>query len=256
MIALTTFATGHFTVSQLARSQSALAWGASQVTLWGREQLEATDFYRERRGILDLPRGAGYWLWKPFIILHGLERLSPGDVLIYCDCGNPGKPHTIERPLKIIADWTCEEAGGMLPGVYLPDHGPARWWTKGECFRAMGCRDRSIHDHPQIQASFSVWRRQPESIDFVREWLRWCTDPAAVLDEKVDPSIPDDPGFIEHRHDQSILTILALQRGLRCFGSPWETRGRTRDINVLIDRISGRLQPRVVEHWGPTEAVA
>ena len=246
MIAVTTFATDQFAAAQLARCQSALAFGANQVTLWGRQELQATEFYRAHRGILDEPRGAGYWLWKPYIILDGLERLRPGDVLIYCDSGSAANQPTFTRPLRTLVDWCCEHADGMLPGVYLPQWGPTRWWTKGECFQVMGCDDDAILDHPQIQATFSVWRQQQESIDFVREWLRWCTVPAAILDRKVDPSIPDDPGFKEHRHDQSILTILALQHGLRCFGAPWEMRGKSKDINVLIDRIDGRVAPRVI----------
>ena len=33
------------------------------------------------------PRGAGYWVWKPYFILKTLDTLQDGDVLVYCDSG-------------------------------------------------------------------------------------------------------------------------------------------------------------------------
>lgn len=34
-------------------------------------------------------QGAGYWVWKPFIILKELEHLQDGDYLLYTDAGRP-----------------------------------------------------------------------------------------------------------------------------------------------------------------------
>jgi hypothetical protein len=111
----------------------------------------------------------------------------------------------------------------------------------------MGCDRSEVRAHPQVQATFSVWQANPRSRAFVNEWSRWCLDPRAVADERIDPAIADAPGFIDHRHDQSVLTNLVLTHGLRCFGAP----GRTvvgpfrqspvdKDIGTLADRIAGR----------------
>ena len=35
-----------------------------------RDWLEATEFYSKNKSLLDMPRGSGYWAWKPFIILQ------------------------------------------------------------------------------------------------------------------------------------------------------------------------------------------
>ena len=34
-------------------------------------------------------QGAGFWVWKPFIILKELEHLEEGDYLLYTDAGRP-----------------------------------------------------------------------------------------------------------------------------------------------------------------------
>jgi hypothetical protein len=58
-----------------------------EVYPWNHPMLAKTDFYRQRRPILDLPRGNGYWIWKPFIIQQELNQLAGDDILIYCDAG-------------------------------------------------------------------------------------------------------------------------------------------------------------------------
>jgi len=251
MIALTSFASDPFAAAQLSLAQDALQSGAQRLSLWRRRDLERTAFYRANRDILDQPRGAGYWLWKPYIILSELERLQQGDFLFYSDCGQPDKPHRISRPLHVLADWCKSNVGGMLPGVYIPKSGRNAKWTKGECFSVMGCDSDLFRDHPQIQTTFSVWEKHDESLDFVQAWLDWCTVPAAISDGRVDPSIPDAPDFRDHRHDQSILTLLALKRGLRCYGSPLEGHGGSKGIDNLIDRISGQLPADSYAHKFP-----
>ena len=239
MITLTSYATEDFIPSQVAQAESALHHGARRIAMWRPGDLRATAFYARHRDILDRPRGGGYWLWKPYIILVELEKLQQGDVLIYSDCGKPDNPHTVSRPLTVLTDWCRDQRGGMLPGVYIPQYGRNAIWTKGECFTVMGCEADSYRNHPQIQATFSVWEKHDRSMEFVREWLNWCTVPAALLDDHIDPSIPDAPDFRQHRHDQSILTLLALKHGLKCFGSPVEARHRSKKIDRLIDRIAG-----------------
>ena len=57
--------------------------------------LHRTAFYSENKAILDLARGAGYWLWKPFIISETLKEMEEGDCLIYSDSG-----------IEVVADLT------------------------------------------------------------------------------------------------------------------------------------------------------
>ena len=41
----------------------------------------------KNKKILDAPKGIGYWLWKPFIILETMKNISEGDVIVYSDSG-------------------------------------------------------------------------------------------------------------------------------------------------------------------------
>ena len=238
-VTLVSYATAGFLEQQQSLSESARALGVESVASWTRERLCATAFYAQHRLILDVPRGGGYWLWKPYIILTELERAGPGEFVVYSDCGYPWRPQRVRRPLDPLLAW-CAQNGGMLPGVYVPEHGPSRRWTKRECFVVMGC-DREHHwNHPLIQTSFSVWQRRDEALRFVAEWLRWCEQPQALVDAKIDPTITEFPDFVDHRHDQSVLTNLALLKRVRCFGDPHRSHPGTKDIDNLTDRMQSR----------------
>lgn len=235
-----TYASRGFFKQQEFLARSALKLGIGHIELWNRERLCTTAFYLENKAILDQRRGDGYWLWKPYIILDQLERTEPGEFVVYSDCGRSWYPYQVRRPLDPLLDW-CETCnGGMVPGVYVPQHGPNRHWTKRECFVVMGCDSPQFWNHPQIQATFSVWQNKLGVIEFLREWLRWCQAPSALTDDKVLSEIKEFPDFIDHRHDQSVLTNLVLMRGVKCFGAPHQVQRGSKDIDNLVDRIAGR----------------
>jgi hypothetical protein len=239
-LALLSYATPGYEPQQRAVVRSAARVGFTDYFTWGRPQLEQTAFYARHRNLLDARKGGGYWLWKPYLIGRELARLQSGDFLVYTDCGYPWRPLVIRQSLNPLLDWCERHNGGLLPGVYVPKHGPNRRWTKHECFITMNCDSEPYWSHPQVQATFSVWQKCARAEDFVGEWLEWCLQPAALSDERVMPGVEEYPDFIAHRHDQSVVTNLALLRGVRCFGSPEELYSDTKYIDNLTDRIAGR----------------
>ena len=45
------------------------------------------EFKEKNKHILEQPRGAGFWLWKPYIIKKTLEKIEENDLLFYSDSG-------------------------------------------------------------------------------------------------------------------------------------------------------------------------
>jgi hypothetical protein len=239
-VLLLSFATGNFYSQQRALHRSAAKHGLTGNAAWTDIELRKTAFYREHRKILDVPRGAGYWLWKPYLICEELARLESGDFLVYYDVGRRWMPHKISTSLAPLLRWCETRNGGILPGTYVPEYGPNMNWTKRECFVLMGCDSPLYWEHPQIQATFSVWQKTPEAADFAAEWLDWCLKPGTLADEVTRPDPPNFPGFQAHRNDQSIITNLALKHGIGCYDDPHRVLPRSKDINNLVDRIAGR----------------
>jgi hypothetical protein len=63
-------------------------------------------------------------------------------------------------------------------------------------------------DH-QLEAGLIGLRANGENAALVEEWMRWMQDDAIVTDSP--SNYPNHPDFMEHRHDQSILTNLVLR---------------------------------------------
>lgn len=223
--------------------RSALRHGIDRVEAWTRRRLQRTSFYRDHRALLDHKRGAGYWAWKPFIILSALQEASEGSEVVYWDVGR-GQPgakrvgHALERSIEPVIRWCHEQGGGILPGVPIPEHGPNRCWTKRDAFHFMGCDEVRYWEHPQVQATFGVWTRTAAALTIVGEWLAHATDPRVISDEPSTCGKPELPGFIEHRHDQSILTNLVVKHGLCCPVPPDQVSPRSKDLNALAARLA------------------
>lgn len=164
-------------------------------------------------------RGAGYWRWKPYLLLKHLESVADGDVVVWLD-----------YDLILAHDLTAlfclgqnSESGVAL--FHFPCH-VERYWTKAELAVAMGATEAMLST-TQIYGGLVILRKTPESLSFVREWLKWTLEGEWVTDT-LDPS-RQDPNFREHRHDQSILSLLAKRRGIKTF--PFPTRSHdVRDV--------------------------
>ena len=158
------------------------------------------DFIDRNNYILNNSRGAGYWLWKPYIILKKLNEINYGDYLVYMDSGaNFIKP--VDDLLENI------DNKGIL-SFQLTDHKNNKW-IKGDCFFAIN----SINDvykyknEEHILASFIFFKKTDFCINFVKKWLYFAEQKNVITDL---PNIfcTNCDEFIDHRHDQAIFSLL------------------------------------------------
>lgn len=160
---------------------------------YSRDWLEDTDFYDRNKRLLNVGKGNGYWIWKPYIIGHALEK---AEEVLYLD--SSVVPDSREAILDFIGRSTDLSALGT--------HYLQRVWTKRACFKNMGCDDPKYWNSIQAWAGVVLARRSGKSI--VDEWLMHCTVEETVSDSVCYNNFPD---FMDHRHDQSILTNLLIK---------------------------------------------
>ena len=238
-ICLVTYATTvGFKLNRYILNTSALNFGGvTEVSSWDFERIKQEEFYQTHRRILDHKRGAGYWLWKPYIIFQELTRVNYGDYIVYSDCGRDKQ--FLSRSIATLLEW-CSDNHGMLPGVYIPQRGANRRWTKRDCFVLMGCDQEEYWNHCQIQASFSVWQKNEFSLSFVEKWLYYCADARILLDIPNTCGLPNFSDFIAHRHDQSVLTNYAIKEGIQGLGDPLSHTPFC-DNDKSIDRVLAKM---------------
>jgi hypothetical protein len=218
---LVSYADDSFRLSQERLVRSAARWGLESAGAWTRQRLQRTAFYAEHRAILDRPRGSGYWLWKPFIIGEALAGMEPGDNLVYCDAGME-----IVADLQPLFEICAHHDGVLLFAGHYDDFGGrpvanicARW-TKRDCFVGMQCDTPVYHEARLLDASCIVLGKTARAAELVQRWRELCRRPELLTDDPNTCGLPNLPGFRDHRHDQSILSLIAAREGLEIFRHP------------------------------------
>jgi len=161
-------------------------------------------FRAEHSERLALPRGGGYWLWKPFLVHHVLQNLmQEGDVLLYLDAG-------CQLLGSSPAPWVqLARAHGSL--FFRLTHAQQAW-TKGDVFEALGLSMEDFGRERQVLSGIFLLTRSAATLQLAADWLHYTEVLQLASDS---PSVaPNHPSFQEHRHDQSILSLL-LQRHAR-----------------------------------------
>ena len=208
---LLNFASGVFLERQTAQNLLAFDLAFDSILSFTPEKMQRLypEFCERHKAILSQQRGAGFWLWKPFLVHQMLTTLPIGDKLIYLDSGI-----VLERFPAPLFD-LLQTRNQIFFNIPLYQN---RQWCKRDVFQALGADTPEFWDSPQIKAQAHLWRVCPESREKSAEWLRWCLH-AHLLND--DPSVSENfPEFIEHRHDQAILSILVKKWGNEIFRDP------------------------------------
>jgi hypothetical protein len=178
------------------------------------------NFYNQNIEIFKHRRGLGYWLWKPYFISKTLQGLSEGDFCFYLDatCVFKASPN-------ILFD-ECNRNKGIL---LFDNSGQINsTWTKMDCFNLMQLTDQKYLKGKQADAAMQLYENNPLSRTFINDVLSFSKNYNIISDA---PNITGQncSDFKDHRHDQSILSLLAIKYGVKLAKSP------RREGNYFID---------------------
>ena len=165
-------------------------------------------------------RGYGYWCWKPQVILQLLDQIEDGDIIQYTDAGCHLNKTGKERLMEYF-DLADESETGILAftavppifhdsAVALPDLTESRW-CKADLFKFLNVIDDNLITHsPTIGAGIIFIKKNNRSKAIVEQWLSVIESDFSLLDDSPSKS-KNFSEFVEHRHDQSIFSILCKQ---------------------------------------------
>jgi hypothetical protein len=233
---LVTYGTARFWHRQRILGWSARAHGvADTVTHWNPARLRHHGFDQLAPEISLHERGSGFWSWKPYIIHQALMNVPDGDVVFYCDVGRRFPFKILDRPLAPFLEWMQKSEQSFMPGLRITWRGPLSVWTKRDAFVLTGNDAEPAWNAPTIQASFSLWKAGNASVDFISRWLKLCANRTLISDDPDTCGLPSLPGFHEHRHDQSLLSLLCFQSEVAGFDTgPDSSPIDTRDPSAVI----------------------
>lgn len=204
-ITFITFATSeyHGVAKELIRRAHKL--GATSTQLFTPQTIEGEKDILTLLGEVQIDyktRGAGYWLWKPLIILSELLKLPPDSTLIYCDAG--------VLPTVNFDTFFSELAKtSILTWKFEQKQNEIKRWTDGTVTSYLKCSEEVLNC-PMIIAGFMVLKNDNVSRAIVNYWLNLCLKSFLLHPDSKNGFSPT-PGVIWHRHDQSLLSIIAAQ---------------------------------------------
>lgn len=202
-----TFATEGFVPQAKALIASALDVGFTDGTVFGPDDLVELDFAIRNLETLSQKRGAGYWLWKPFLIRRVLQNLQPNDVVFYCDAGRTNYYQFTRFPTNLVTRLKANSSGFLL-GPAVGHLGTIENWTKRDCLQLMKADDQNIRSKPLLM-TWSLWTPTELSFRFLNAWQEFAQDPRCLTDLPNTLGLTNYESFRDHRHDQSIMSILA-----------------------------------------------
>lgn len=224
---LINFADGNFTQSRKQNSETGLSIGGfDEVLEYSTSDID-DDFYNKNKHILEQNRGAGYWLWKPYFILQALKNCDVNDRIFYCDAGCSFIGSFKDYFFNLL---DREEKGIILfNGSHLQSA-----YTKMDCFYLMGCDSERYFNSRQLTASFQLVRKTNFSLSFYQSYLQYCEDDNIITDCPNTYGMNNLPNFVDHRHDQSVLTNLKEKHGIKTYEDPsqWADFHKVREPNL------------------------
>jgi len=149
-------------------------------------------------------RGYGYWIWKPLIIKRQLEKMKNNDILFYLDCGssilnNSARITTYIEKLKSNDILVFENRDHLM-----------KRYTKTNVIEEFNINN-DILDQYMIESACIILKKSEFTIKFIDNWINYMIKDNYILINDDLLNLPQDEDFIEHRHDQIILGILARQ---------------------------------------------
>lgn len=185
--------------SQKKCTQSAKDFGFDEVISYSINDLDS-DFLEKNKEILKLPRGAGYWVWKSYIIKKTLDKLNYGDLLVYSDSGS-----IYQSSVQPLIDTIINDTNGVLSfeltGLI------EKSYTKMDCFNLRGLNNPKYTDTSQRESTYIWLIKNDLTIKLISEFVEYSQNKHIITDL---PNITGNnfPTFKDHRHDQSIWSLL------------------------------------------------
>ena len=181
-------------------------------------------------------KGFGYWIWKSHIVRRQLDAMAEGDILLYADSGcelniNDASIRRLQQYFDMLA--ASEHATLSFELTHLE-----RRWTKRDCFEQLGA---PVDDRCQLMATVFLIKKCRAGVELINAANDLVARKLYFLFDDTPSVAPNDPEFFEHRHDQSVFSLLRKAAGTLILPDEtwYEDWNEGRDYPILARRWRG-----------------
>jgi len=182
-------------------------------------------------------KGYGYWVWQTFFHKKVLSQINEGDIYHWCDVGchfNLNGKTRLKEYIKILE----KEPTGFLGFQYkdlefknlknnfvYPNYLEIQY-TKSDLFNHFKLKDDDpIIKSPQVWGGSFFIRKCSKSMQMMDEHYRITRNRFDLIDDDEKKFLTKPMSeFIQHRHSQSVLSIIVKKAGsslLSAYESEW-----------------------------------
>lgn len=213
-ITLVSFGNNNYTKSlNILKKEAIRSRLFHNLELYDEERLKTTEFWKNHGDFcLNNTRGFGFWCWKPWVIFDTLSNLEDNDILVYADAGCGINFNCPKENFQEIIN----ELNKNKLGIYCYENRDFREieLTKKDTLYRMDADTPKILNSWQIGATIIYIRKCKESLDFFEKWAQTSVINNYELINDTKKLTPYEE-FKDHRHDQSIFSILIKKSPLQ-----------------------------------------
>jgi hypothetical protein len=174
------------------------------IQVYGLNDIKEDLEFKQHLPFLQNRRGFGYWIWKPYIIWKKLCSIPENDILVYLDsCSSlniEGKPRFMEY-IDIVK---TNNSGNM----FIEMDSIIQDWCKMDTIFRLNAQSIQTEKEVVPGVIFTMNNKKNRKLfksvfDIIRSDYHLVDDSPSI--------IPNVATFHEHRHDQSIFSIIVRQ---------------------------------------------
>ena len=209
-----------------------------QIHIFNQDDLNE-DFKKYIASLLKLGkiRGYGHWVWQTYIHQKVLSKMNDGDIYHWCDIGchlNKKGVTRLKEYIQIVKknDNGCLFFSYMKPNLdkefynYQFPQNLEYQYTKSDLIKYFNLNySDEIIQTPQVWGGSFFLRKCKISEALMKEHYNITRNRYDLIDDDESKFVEESlPGFIAHRHSQSVLSILAKKINcsfLSAYESEW-----------------------------------
>ena len=156
------------------------------------------------------PRGFGFWSWKSTVVLKNLDIIDYGDILVYSDAGNTINANGKKKFDEYINYLNQKD----IDSIFFQMAHLEKTWTKMDLIDYLDAYE--LLETGQLTACSFLIKKTERTVNLIKKWNNICLNNKNFIDDSVSKK-GNDNTFMDHRHDQSVLSILVKKMDINLF---------------------------------------
>jgi len=203
---LITFAAGNEKYFEMAKNLKNSASEYETTIYTEKFLMQQEDFWTKHKDFITKnQRGYGYWIWKPFVIQQVMKTMQNGEILFYCDAD-----FILKKDKNFLEKLKKDVKNNKI--ITSSTKEKELKWNKTDTINRLGV---TINEEDiQVQAGTLLIYVCDETRNLIDEWYSICCEKDYHYIDDSASIKPNYVSFKEHRHDQSIFSLLLKKHNI------------------------------------------